>query len=88
MSEVEQQPPWLDRATGIWLDAFESEWYTESVIHHFLQMGKRVCIVSPELHRRPYHNLWEWLKPIAQETNLMLCTDMPNQAAEYFGKLE
>lgn len=64
MSEVEREPVWLDRSSGVWLDSFYSEWYDLSEIQKLTEIGKRVCIVSPELHQRPHKNLWEKLIPI------------------------
>jgi hypothetical protein len=84
MSEVEQQPVWLERAAGVWLDGFESEWYDETLIEGLLRKGKRVCIVSPELHGRNQIPLWQRIETLAHETNLMLCTDYPELAYDYF----
>ncbi|MES2204578.1 MAG: phosphodiesterase [Pseudomonadota bacterium] len=86
MSEVEQTPAWLARSTGVWLDAFESEWYNASIIKTLLGQNKRVCIVSPELHKRPYLPLWENLRSLAHEPALMLCTDYPEEATAFFLK--
>ena len=84
MSEVEQYPAWLDRAAGVWLDAFESEWYQVSDIQRLLSLGKRVCVVSSELHHRPHHYLWQSLIPISQEPGLIICTDLPEEATKFF----
>jgi glycerophosphoryl diester phosphodiesterase len=84
MSEVEQQPAWLDRCEGVWLDGFESEWFANSLIHDLLSIQKRVCIVSPELHRRDHLAFWKRIKPLADEPLLMLCTDFPEQALKFF----
>ena len=84
MSEVEQQPIWLERASGIWLDSFDSDWFDVAVIQRLLNSGKRVCIVSPELHQRPNEILWQRIKPLANERELMLCTDFPEKATEFF----
>lgn len=86
MSEVEQQPAWLERCEGIWLDGFESEWFTNTLIHDLLRRQKRVCIVSPELHRRGHLAFWKRIKPLADEPLLMLCTDFPEQALKFFQK--
>lgn len=82
MSEVEQLPAWLDQASGVWLDAFESEWYDISDIRRILLLNKRVCVVSPELHGRPHETLWSNLLPLVDEPNLLLCTDLPEEANE------
>jgi glycerophosphoryl diester phosphodiesterase len=85
MSEVEQEPVWLDRSQGVWLDAFERLWYDHEVLERLLDAGKRVCVVSPELHARDHSAGWELLAPFADRPNLMLCTDKPEDATEYFG---
>jgi len=85
MSEVEQQPVWLDQAAGVWLDGFTSEWYGPAVIEPLLEAGKRVCIVSPELHKRPHQALWDRIKPLVNESLLMVCTDLPEEASHFFG---
>ncbi len=83
MSEVERVPAWLDKCSGVWLDSFESEWYGKREIDALLIEGKRVCIVSPELHKRPHLSLWQRLKE-NDHSQLMLCTDFPEEAAVYF----
>lgn len=84
MSEVEQRPVWFEEATGIWLDSFYGEWYDSNLITEHLRNGKRVCVVSSELHKRPNNNLWMLLKPFANEDGLMLCTDFPEDASRFF----
>lgn len=84
MSEVERDPVWLDRASGIWLDAFAMQWFGASEITGLLRLGKRVCIVSPELHKREHLPLWESIRHLSQEPDLMLCTDFPESAQQFF----
>jgi hypothetical protein len=84
MSEVEMVPAYIDQASGVWLDMFESQWYDNGVIESLLGQGKRVCIVSPELHGRDPASLWHSLKDIAAHPRLMLCTDLPELARQYF----
>ncbi|HHQ2716935.1 TPA: phosphodiesterase [Pseudomonas aeruginosa] len=83
MSEVEQQPAWLDRSTGVWLDGFDGEWYSNDQITSLLDSGKRVCIVSPELHSRPPLALWQQIQEIQDTEKLMICTDLPEQLSSY-----
>jgi hypothetical protein len=87
-SEYEQPPPCYDRAIGVWLDAFMSTWYSPAYIETFLRDGKQVCIVSPELHGRDHNDLWAALKasPVSAHPNLMLCTDIPEEATALFGE--
>jgi len=82
-SEYEQPPPCYDQAIGVWLDAFNSEWYRPHDIQAFLEDGKRVCIVSSELHGRDPQSLWQMLQsaPFKDHPSLMLCTDRPEDAA-------
>lgn len=81
-SEFERQPPCYQQASGVWLDAFESEWYNLSDITAFLDDGKYVCLVSPELHGRDPGPLWTELKasPLKHHPKLMICTDRPEEA--------
>jgi hypothetical protein len=84
-SEYEQPPPCYDRAIGVWLDAFEGQWYSASVIERFLRDGKKVCIVSPELHGREHRSLWSSLKQsgLVAHPDLTLCTDLPEDAVAF-----
>jgi glycerophosphoryl diester phosphodiesterase len=84
LSEYESDPVWLELSAGVWLDAFDSEWYTLGDIDCLRKLNKRVCIVSPELHRRPYRALWERLKPLAGDSDMILCTDFPADATSFF----
>jgi len=84
LSDVEPWPAWLDRSQGVWLDAFETEWYSAEVIVNLLAGGKRVCVVSPELHGRAHESLWNQLAKIWHTPNLLLCTDFPDEAMRFF----
>jgi glycerophosphoryl diester phosphodiesterase len=85
VSEVERHPPWLERCAGIWLDAFEGEWFTAQDVEALLQGGRRVCVVSPELHGRDPAAAWHALRALAAAPGLMLCTDRPHDATAFFG---
>lgn len=87
MSEYEQDPLWLDQSEGIWLDHFEREWFDTQLLASLLDTGKRVCVVSSELHGRDHLSLWRLLRPLIDCKNLMLCTDMPERAKSYFGSV-
>jgi glycerophosphoryl diester phosphodiesterase len=79
MSEVEQTPAWLEKATGVWLDGFDGEWFSNGLIQQLLDAGKKVCVVSPELHGRPHETLWRQLKELKSAEQLIICTDTPEQ---------
>lgn len=84
MSEVEKNPPWHTQAKGIWLDSFDQIWYDTNDIAKLTATKKTVCIVSEELHGRPYLEQWHLLKPLRKSKELMLCTDLPEQAKAFF----
>ena len=83
-SDVEQDPPWLEEAAGIWFDSFGADNYDTRRIAEFLGNGRRVCVVSPELHNWPHEPLWMKLKSLARHPALLLCTDYPEDARRFF----
>jgi hypothetical protein len=86
-SEYEREPPFLEMASGVWIDEFESHWITCDVIQSHLRKDKDVCIVSPELHGRTYMREWEHYRSISKygfDSSIMLCTDHPVFAKEFF----
>lgn len=85
LSEVERQPPWFERVAGIWLDGFDGVWFDRPLITGLLRQGKRVCVVSPELHGRAPDGLWDLLAGLRDEPDLMLCTDRPEEARTFLG---
>jgi glycerophosphoryl diester phosphodiesterase len=87
LSDIEPEPLLADRAAGIWLDAFHSDWWEAATVLRLLDQGLGVCVVSPELHRRDHRAAWEVLATAAQTAGsdrLMLCTDFPQEAREFF----
>jgi hypothetical protein len=84
VSDIETRPVLFDACTGVWLDAFDSQWYGRAVIEQLLGRGKEVCIVSPELHGRDPGALWASLRPLAANPRLMLCTSEPELAQQHF----
>lgn len=85
-SEFEPAPVFLDQSSGVWLDAFQSVWYTGEVLQRYLNNGKQICLVSPELHGRPMTEIYPALqdKSLQHDPRLMLCTDFPEAAKEQF----
>ncbi len=81
LSDIVPEPIMFDKAEGIWLDSFNSDWFKEKEINDILNLGKKVCIVSPDLHKREYKNIWDRYKNIS---GIMVCTDYPNEAKEFF----
>lgn len=86
-SDIEQKCVQYEDADGVWMDGFyDDSWITTKIIRNHIQQRKRVCLVSPELHGKPYQRLWELLNQsgLYREEALILCTDIPNEAKEYF----
>jgi len=85
-SEYEPQPAFYVECKGIWLDAFLSIWYSNDLISDHLNNNKKVAIVSSELHQRNHEPLWRQLKngDLHRQNNLILCTDIPEQAVNFF----
>ncbi len=86
ISEVETEASFYDSCIGIWMDGFYSDWYKPTDIYNFLKDGKSVCLVSSELHKRDYNQLWNLLRfsKLHLESELILCTDMPEEAFTFF----
>jgi hypothetical protein len=90
-SEVEEVPAFVDSAAGVWLDCFYKEWIDVDVIRSHFLAGRRVALVSPELHGREKMAAWpKWreaekmLLEAGQADRLMICTDYPLEARAYF----
>lgn len=83
MSEIEINPVLLSKVAGVWLDSFYTDWFDNFQIDELTRSGKRVCVVSPELHGRPYMDMWMQLKEI-DTTALLICTDEPLKAFDFF----
>ena len=96
-SEYETVPSFYQEAAGIWLDALVAPWVDPDQIIAYLRRGKRVAIVSPELHRKPHRQAWGlWraalaaaaLPPALTAERLMLCTDFPDEAQTFFAEAD
>lgn len=86
LSDILSPAVLLDQAKGIWLDCFNSDWYDSKLVDTYLEMGKPVCIVSADLHKRNIKRQWEIIKQCSHFSSgsLMLCTDYPEIAKEFF----
>jgi hypothetical protein len=86
LSDILPTPVLLDKAAGVWLDCFNSDWYDANTVDDLIAAGKSVCIVSADLHKRNTDAQWEIIKNCKNlnSQNLMICTDYPEKAKEYF----
>jgi hypothetical protein len=85
-SEYEPLPAFYEECAGIWLDSFESQWYSANLIIDHLNRQKYVAIVSPELHNREHIDFWQYLKEhdVHNLSKVILCTDYPEVANHFF----
>ena len=87
-SEYEHELEIPGNIHGIWLDQFESNWYGIDLIESIMKKLKFVCIVSPDLHGRDNKSFWPLLadSSVLSHSKMMICTDYPLQAEEYFNE--
>lgn len=85
-SDYEPNPVLYEPSHGVWIDGFNSDWVDSTTIEKHLKHGKQVCLVSPELHGRPFEPFWERLMnmPVSTSPDVMICTDHPEQARKIF----
>ena len=86
-SDVEPDPVLYERSCGVWLDNFgERRWWDAADVRRHLAAGKRVVIVSDELHGRPHGDTWAVLRAsgLHRDGAVGLCTDLVGEALEYF----
>jgi len=88
-SEYEPTPTLYADAAGVWMDMFHGDWIAPVRIREHLAAGKQVALVSPELHGRPHLAFWARLLEagLRDEPDLMLCTDFPVAARDFFSCL-
>lgn len=85
-SDILAEAVLLNKAEGVWLDCFYSDWFEAQDIDNLISKGKRVCLVSADLHKRDTEKQWDIIKQSSYFDSdlLMLCTDNPKEAKEYF----
>lgn len=83
-SEYEREIVMYGQVEGIWMDEFETAWITKEVIEKHLKNGKRVGIISSEIHHQNADRLWNIIIPFRDNKNLLLCTDEPMKARNFF----
>ncbi|MET3598164.1 phosphodiesterase [Martelella mangrovi] len=88
LSDLQPSPPLMEACEGIWLDCFRSDWFGPGLIDGLIGDGKRVCIVSADLHQRDIDTQWAIIKSAkcVVKNSLFLCTDVPEKARDYFGE--
>lgn len=86
-SEAESKPVFYTEAMGIWMDEFYGHWITDEIVETHLRNGKKICLVSPELHGRNHMMEWNHYRKMQKKfgsEDFMICTDYPKEAKEFF----
>jgi hypothetical protein len=85
-SDILTEAVMLNRADGVWLDSFYTDWFSAKDVDDILKQKKKVCIVSADLHKRETQKQWEIIKNCQYfaSNDLLLCTDKPYEAREFF----
>lgn len=86
LSDILNPAPLFHQCAGVWLDCFETIWYNTQLIEEIVEQGKKLCIVSAELHKRPSEQQWQLIKSCKylNSDHLLLCTDWPEKAKAFF----
>ena len=86
-SEFESLNALYDISEGVWLDGFEKDLVEEELVQKILSDGKKVCIVSSELHKRNHLEMWGKLEKfngnLLSSSDLIICTDYPEECMEF-----
>lgn len=85
LSEYESDIAW--ESQYVWLDSFQSDWWIESETLKRLTEKYFVVVVSPELHGRSSHNVWDIVAAelMNGNPNLGICTDFPERFVGMLG---
>lgn len=86
-SDIERVPVLLDQVDGVWMDSFAATLPDVESATALIGCGKRVALVSPELHGHARADGWALLRSsgLHRSPRAMLCTDFPDLAADFFG---
>lgn len=82
-SEFETSIIFYEKVQGIWMDEFAEDWIDQNSIEKHHQNKKKIGIISPEIHKKENCGLWNLLKKV-DTSSIMLCTDVPKKAREFF----
>ncbi|MBQ7531575.1 MAG: hypothetical protein IJT12_07690 [Paludibacteraceae bacterium] len=89
-SEFEPYLPFYKDSKVVWVDYFDGRTNIADELRKYIADGKTPSIVSPELHGLPYEPMWQMLhEQIANGkivNDIMLCTDVPDKAEQYFNR--
>jgi hypothetical protein len=86
ISDIMPEPVLADKADGIWLDCFYSDWYGADTLDLLVARYKAVCAVSADLHKRDTEKQWTVIRRAEcfLTNKITLCTDRPFEAKRFF----
>jgi hypothetical protein len=88
LSDYESEPVAYEQADGLWIDGFHRDWSDFVRLRKYLDDGKSIALVSPELHGRSKEQFWAALRMsgLCTHSRVMLCTDFPLEAETFFAE--
>ncbi len=90
ISEFEKNFELLKLSQGCWLDEIGSPWVTVKDFEFIVKLQKPIAVVSREIHGWNHLDLWEVIRRVLDkhehEQDILLCTDLPNEARAYFNE--
>lgn len=87
LSDYEGELLLLERCAGVWVDGFDRDLTSPSDLDALTQLvatGKKICLVSPELHGRPHVDAWRAWATLSELPGVSICTDFPHDARSFF----
>jgi hypothetical protein len=88
-SDIEGSPVLYKECEGVWFDSFyDSELLDIDYMIKCISDGKKICLVSPELHKHEHVEIWQKLKTsdIIRSDSFFICTDKPFEAEVFFNE--
>lgn len=86
VSDIEPEPDLYDSAAWLWIDCFTRDFSDWEAARGYLEDGKKLAFVSPDLHKRDARAFWEAFKREGfHQKDVWLCTDYVEGAKEFFG---
>ena len=89
-SDIEKEPILYEEASWVWMDELEKRWIDNSMIEKHVRNGKKIGLVSPELHGRVHITAWNEYKNLPNDISeqVFICTDFPKEANEFFNLIK
>lgn len=86
VSDLETIPLLIEKSQGLWIDNFKNEKLNYALLNNCMKRNKKLCFISPELHKRNHIYLWNKIKRYNSYKNSFICTDLFLKADKFFNK--